>query len=77
MNKKIRTGNKVTACALAGALGLTTFGIGTVLPATTMAAINGDATTTMADSPILSRGKLKKFCVFFKGGENFTSDVAF
>ena len=48
MNKKIRTGNKVTACALAGALGLTTFGIGTVLPATTMAAINGDATTTMA-----------------------------
>ena len=48
MNKKTRTGNKVTACALAGALGLTTFGIGAVLPATTMAAINGDATTTMA-----------------------------
>ena len=31
----------------------------------------------MPDSPILSRVKLEKFGIFFKGGKNFASDVAF
>jgi putative membrane protein len=67
MNKENKMAKKATACVLVGALGLTTLGIGGVLPATTMAAINGNQQSITATT---SSNYTKTQVVYAKGSAN-------